>query len=260
MRRHPLVVALLVFASTCSKSIDARAARDVTMHYDVYYLAMPVVAVDVDARRDAGSYRTTVVLRSAGILRAFASWESHVEADGTIDGATVRPVSYRADNAYRERRQRIDLAYERDGAVRGAVAGTLTDDARDDVPMALREGTLDPVSASAALAERLATTGSCAGTVAVFDGLRRYDLRYTDLGPATMEPSRHEPYRGAARLCRATVEPIAGFLPAGEHATEISTWLAPPAEGARPVAVRMDLTGPHGTLHVHLASVGTATP
>jgi len=260
MRRHPLVVALLVFASTCSKSIDARAARDVTLHYDVYYLAMPVVAVDVDARRDAAGYRTTVTLRSAGILHVFAPWESHVEADGTIDGAIVRPVSYRADNAYRERRQRIDLAYERDGAVRGAVAGTLTDDARDDVPMALRAGTLDPVSASAALAERLATTGSCAGTVAIFDGLRRYDLRYADLGPETMEPSRRDPYRGEARLCRATVEPIAGFLPAGEHATEISAWLAPPAEGARPVAVRMDVTGPHGTLHVHLARVGIAAP
>jgi hypothetical protein len=116
------------------------------------------------------------------------------------------------------------------------------------------------VSASAALAERLAATGSCAGTVSVFDGLRRYDLRYMDLGTSKLEPSRHDPYRGEARLCRATVEPIAGFLPAGEHATELSTWIAPPADGARPVAVRMDLTGPHGTLHVHLARVGTEAP
>ena len=261
MRRHRLpAVALLLLVSTCSKSIDARAPREATLHYDVYYLALPVVAVDVDAERDAGGYRTTVALRAAGILHALAPWESHVEADGTFEGGSVHPASYRVENAYRDRHQRIDLAYERGGAVRGAVDGTLTDAEREDVPAVLREGTVDPVSASALVAERLAATGTCAGTIAVFDGLRRYDLRYADLGPATLPASSRDPYHGEARLCRATVEPIAGFLPAGERATEISTWLAPPVDGARPVAVRMDLTGPHGTLHVHLAHVGAATP
>lgn len=255
--RHRLLLASIVLASTCSKSIDARAA---ILHYDVYYLAMPVVAVDVDAQRDAAGYRTTVALRAAGILRAFAPWESHVEADGTIDGATVRPHAYRVENAYRARHQRIALAFAGDGGVHGDVDGALTDDERERVPQALCEDTLDPVSASAAVAERLVATGTCAGTLRVYDGLRRYDLRYVDLGSAPLEPSSHDPYRGEAHVCRATVEPIAGFLPAGERATEVTTWLAPPVDGARPLAVRMDLAGPHGTLHVHLARVGAGAP
>jgi len=112
-----------------------------------------------------------------------------------------------------------------------------------------------------AVAQRLAATGTCAGTLPVFDGLRRYDLRYDDLGTTELEPSSHDSYRGSARHCRATVDPIAGFLRSGEHAgeraTEMSAWLAPPFSGAAPVVVRMDLRGPRGTLHVHLAR---ATP
>jgi len=259
MRRRLLAFGLLVVVSTCSKKIDAHAAQDLSLHYDVYYLAFPVLSVDVASRVEPKAYRTTVALRTAGILGVFAPWESHATARGEIDGTTVRPSSYRADSAYRDREQQIDLEYERAGTVHGGVRGVLTDGERDDVPDALRDGTLDPLSASAALARRLAATGTCTGTVHVFDGLRRYDLRYVDLGTAELVPSRHDPYHGPARHCRATIEPIAGFLRTGEHAgeraTELSAWIAPPLDGAEPVTVRMDVEASRGTLHAHLASV-----
>jgi hypothetical protein len=259
MRPRLLAFGLLVLVSTCSKKIDAHAAQGLALHYDVYYLALPVLSVDVASRVDPGSYRTTVALRTAGILGVFAPWVSHATARGAVEGETVRPASYRAESEYRDREQQIDLRYERAGAVRGEVTGVLTDGERDDVPVALRDGTLDPVSASAALARRLATTGTCAGTVPVFDGLRRYDLRYEDLGTTELPASRRDPYRGAARHCRATIEPIAGFLRSGEHAgeraTELSAWIAPPFDGAEPVTVRMDVEGSRGTLHAHLARV-----
>jgi hypothetical protein len=264
MRLRVLAFGLAVLVSTCSKKIDAQAAQDLSLHYDVYYLALPVLTVDVDSRVEPTTYRTTVSLQSAGLLGFFAPWMSRVTARGAIDGATVRPIAYRADSEYRDRSQKIDLDYERAGRVRGAVVGVLTDGERDDVPIALRDGTLDPVRASAALARRLAATGSCAGTVPIFDGLRRYDLRYEDLGTAVLAPSRRDPYRGLARHCRATIDPIAGFLRtgerAGERATELSAWLAPPFEGARPVVVRIDLAGTHGTLHAHLARATPAGP
>lgn len=265
MRPRLAVLVLLLTVSTCSKRMEALAAQDLALHYDVYYLAMPVLTVDVASRVDPRAYSTSVALRTAGILGFFAPWESHVTALGAIEGVLVRPTSYRADSAYRDRAQQIDLEYGRAGVVHGAVRGVLTDGERDDVPDALRDGTLDPVSASAAVARRLAATGTCAGTVSVFDGLRRYDLRYEDLGTAELPPSRRDRYQGPARHCRAAIEPIAGFLRTGEHAgeraTEISAWLAPPLEGAEPVTVRLDVEASRGTLHAHLARVEPlATP
>jgi hypothetical protein len=89
-------------------------------------------------------------------------------------------------------------------------------------------------------------------------------VRYDDLGTEDLEPSSRDPYRGPARHCRASVDPIAGFLRTGDHAGErasgLSTWLAAPLPDAAPVAVRMDLEGEHGTLHVHLARATPTAP
>jgi hypothetical protein len=243
---------------------EARTVESLTLHYDIYYRVFPVLSVDVASRVDGDGYRTTVALRTSGLLSIVAPWESRAMAGGTIDDGMLRPAFYRAQSAYRSRRQRIDLAYASTGAVHGEVDGRLSDGEREAVPDWLRDGTVDPITASAVTAQRLATTGSCAGTVPIFDGLRRYDLHYADLGMTTIPPSGRDPYQGPVRHCRASVHSIAGFLRtgdrAGERATELSAWLAPPVPGAAPVAVRIEVSGTSGRLHAHLTSASPAGP
>jgi hypothetical protein len=253
----------MVLLLLCGLGRRADAADDLALHYDVYWLMLRIVSVDVASRVDGSGYGATVDFRTAGLLDTFAPWQSRIMVGGIVDGTVLRPSSYRVESALGDRHQSIALEYERAGTVRGAVEGILTDGERDNVPAPLRDGTVDPVTASVLVTERLARTGSCEGTVRIFDGLRRYDLRYDDLGPADLEPSGRDPYRGSARHCRATVDPIAGFLRTGDHAgeraTAISAWMAAPLPGAPPVTVRMDVVGERGTLHVHLARA-TARP
>jgi hypothetical protein len=256
------VVLSIVLA--CAARGDARTEPALTLHYDVYYRAFPVLAVEVTSHVDRDGYRSAVSLRTAGLLGLVAPWDSKAVATGAVDGDVLRPAFYRAESAYGSRRQLIDLTYRDTGAVYGQVDGMLSDGERGDVPGWLRDGTVDPITASALSARRLAATGTCAGTVPVFDGLRRYDLHYADHGTAALPPSRRDPYTGTARHCRATVHSIAGFLltgdRAGERATELSAWLAPPVPGASPVAVRIDVTGTRGTLHAHLTRAAAVAP
>jgi hypothetical protein len=258
MRRRSAALVLVLLVPLLLLAGPARAAQRLVLHYDVYYLLLPVLSVDVATDTVSATYRTRVALRTAGIFATLAPWHSEAVAHGRIADGELVPAAYRASSAFRERRQQIDLEYADGGAVRGSVNGVLTDGDREQVSEDLRQGTVDPITASAVVAQRLAATGSCAGVVPIFDGLRRYDLVYEDLGMTEIGPSRRDPYRGAARLCRASVRSIAGFLRtgdrAGERATEIRTWLAPPFAGAAPVAVRIDLSGTRGTLHAHLAS------
>ena len=234
------------------------AAQRLVLHYDVYYLLIPVLSIDVASDTEPATYSTRVALRTAGLLATLAPWHSEAVAHGRIAHGELVPDAYWASSGFRERRQQIDLEYAEEGKVRGSVEGVLTDGDREEVPDDLRQKTVDPITASAVVAQRLAATGSCAGVVPIFDGLRRYDLVYEDLGTTEMAPSGRDPYQGPARLCRASVRSIAGFLRtgdrAGERATEIRTWLAAPFAGAAPVAVRIDLAGTRGTLHAHLAS------
>lgn len=256
--------AVLVLLVGCGVRSDVWGAQELTLHYDTYYLALPVLSIEVSSRLEQAEYHTTVALRTRGLLALIAPWESTATAAGAVEGPALRPAFYRVASEFRDRRQRIDLAYEGDGMVRGEVVGTLTDGERSEVPDALRDGTIDPVTAAAVVARRLAAAGTCAGTLRIYDGLRRYDLHYDDLGTAELEPSRRDAYRGEARHCRATIEPVAGFLGSErdgrERATELSAWLAPPMPGATPVAVRIDLTGTRGMLHAHLARAVAGTP
>jgi hypothetical protein len=258
MRRRSAALRLLLLFICVFLAGPVAAAQRLVLHYDVYYLLLPVLAVDVASDTAPATYSTRVALRTAGIFATLAPWHSEAVAHGRIADGELTPAAYRASSAYRERRQQIDIEYATGGAVRGSVTGVLTDGDREPVSDDLRQGTVDPITASAVVAQRLAASGSCAGVVPIFDGLRRYDLVYEDLGMAEMAASRRDPYHGPARLCRASVRSIAGFLRtgdrAGERATEIRTWLAPPFAGGIPVAVRIDLSGTRGTLHAHLAS------
>lgn len=254
LRRTGVVLLLLL---VCAGRTEARAGERLTLHYDIYYLAFRILSIDVASHVDPDGYRTSVGLRTEGVLALLAPWESRVVAGGTVEGGVMRPAFYRAQSEYRKRHQRIDLEYASGGGVRAGVDGMLTDGEREAVPHELRDGTVDPVTAGAAVAQRLAATGTCAGVVRVYDGLRRYDLWYEDLGVDELPPSGRDAFAGSARRCRATVHSIAGFLRtgdrAGERATELSVWLAPPVPGAPPATVRMEVSGTRGTLHVHLA-------
>jgi hypothetical protein len=251
---------LPVILAVCVAFCSPVQARELSLRYDGYYLVFRVISIEAVSSVEPAAYRTNVTLRTTGLLRALGRWQSTATATGAVDGAFLRPAFYGASSEFRDRRQRVALEYDSSGSVRADVEGVLTDGERDDVPVVLRDGTVDPLTATVTLPRRIVASGTCAGTIRVFDGLRRYDLRYEDLGSVELEPSSRDDYQGTARYCRATVEPLAGFVRsgegAGEAASEMSVWLAPPVPGSPPVAVRIDLTSARGTLHLHLARVG----
>src|SRR5262249_25578180 len=137
----------------------AAAAQRLALHYDVYYLLVPVLTVDVTSDTAAATYSTRVALRTAGIFATLVPSHSEAVGNGRIAGGELVPAAYRASSGYGERRQQIDLEYGDGGAVRGSVNGVLTDGDREQVADDLRQGTVDPITASAVVAQRFAATG-----------------------------------------------------------------------------------------------------
>src|SRR5262249_60543501 len=99
----------------------------------------------------------------------------------------------------------------------------------------------------------------CGGAGHVFDGPRRYDTGYQDLGEREPEPSTRDAYRGRARVCRSYIRPIAGFWKSKDEQTqaltEVTAWLMPVRPGLDAVPVRLEVNGPRGVLQIHLGSV-----
>jgi hypothetical protein len=252
IRRLVLVSACVLFpALTFASPREALSLR-----YRGYWQALRVLTVESLSVRDAAGYRMEMTIRTEGLIDLFFPWRSRTESVGIVQDGAFVPRRVRSDGRFRNRAYRTTLDYLDSGEVRIAADGLAAREPRDGVPEELRRGTVDPQTATLALISRTASSHSCAGTERVFDGRHRYDVRFVDLGTASVERSRGALYEGPARVCEGVIHPVAGFSRSelkGE--TRLRYWLAPVREGGPPVPVQLDLSGSRGTLRMYLTEV-----
>lgn len=251
-----VVVALLLLAGR------GLAAEGVTLDYDVRYGPLSILAIRTSAWIAGERYQTESRMQTEGVIGYLFPWHADGRSQGIVDGDAWRPERHRLTGAYRSEKRSVAIDYA-GGTVRAAVEPPPADDYRTQVPVALQQNTIDPLTAS------LAAVGTgCRGTLPVFDGRRRYDMVLRDLGPADLKRSRHGVYAGPTRRCRADVRPVAGFWErkAGdddpendEEPTHLDFWIARPRPDVRPVPVYLELIGARGTLSIWLRAAEPLT-
>jgi hypothetical protein len=242
--RHlaPLVLAALTVAG-------AAIAQDfsVELRYDVRYGPFRVLSMDLTSEVAGDRYHATSTLQTEGVIGRLFPWRARSESQGRRDGVSLHPAWHRAEGTYRSEHRTIEIEYQPDGGVRARVTPLPEQEGRDVVPEALQQETVDPLTAS-----MLAAGAECRGTLPVFDGRRRYDLRLEELPTSTVPASRGAVYTGAAKRCRATVEARAGFWrddPRERDApTTLDFWIASPGDRVPTVPVYLELSGARGTL------------
>jgi hypothetical protein len=118
----------------------------------------------------------------------------------------------------------------------------------------LQQSTIDPMTATLQ-----ALFSECRGSLPVFDGRRRYDLMFTDVGLADVPRARGAMYSGPARRCRADIKPLAGFWRPDslhdERPSRMEYWIASPRPELPPVPVYLELSSPRGILKIHLTGL-----
>lgn len=247
----------LAIAAAAQAPVDegaSRAADAVTLRYEVSWSVVPLLEIESETRLLSDGYAMAVEMETVGLVDMLFPWRATQQATGAVKDRALSPRSFRAESVFRGRRQEIDLGYGPSGLDRERVEGsTVEPSERVEVPAELRRDTVDPLSAVLAVSQRLLHVDSCAGTSRVFDGVRRYDLVYEDLGDASLEDER---FAGRARLCRARMVPLGGFWRPSDREPDslhhIDAWFAAPWPGADPVPVRLSLEGSRGTLEVRL--------
>jgi Protein of unknown function (DUF3108) len=258
------VVGLLVLAgSTCA---GAASESDLALRYDVYYSLLRVLRIESRSRIERDAYDVHSSMETVGLIGAVFPWNYRSEVQGRIDGGRLAPDRFQSRSEFHGKVQQVELRYEGAEPVVDKLDAFTADVlgkgyTRENVPPELRAGTIDPLTEITALAHGLAHGEGCAGTRHVFDGVRRYDTVYEDLGEQTLKPSRRDAYHGPARVCRSHIRPIAGFWKAkdqrDEALTQVTAWLMPVRPGLSPVPVRLEVSGPRGELDIHLGDVSS---
>lgn len=256
--------------SAPAATIESAPEPALELHYDVYYSLLRLVTIASESRVADRVYSLTSRMETVGLLGALFPWTYRSEVHGRITDAELRPDTFNSHSEVRDRVQQVSLRYDETGPLvdtvtpfDASVLGQGEDYTRDEVSPEMRAGTIDPLTEIASVSQQLARGQGCAGVRSVFDGLRRYDVIYEDLGETELEESSYDAYEGRARQCRSRIKPIAGFWKPkeekGESITSITAWLMPPVPGADPVPVRIAVEGARGTLSIHLTKVSAAT-
>jgi hypothetical protein len=204
----------------------------------------------------AERYAIATDVESRGIGAVFVNLTSHSEVRGGLSNASARPIAYFGEVHRNGVVSRNRVEYAADGTV--TAESTPPVETRTPVTPSLMRGTVDQLTAFFMIERQLASRGSCALVVAVFDGRRRYDLHFNDVTPEASRAVAVRNFAGTTQVCRMRREAMAGFQDDSgrtEGAYEGTLWFARLVRGDMMIPIQMEFSTEFGTVTGQLAEL-----
>ncbi len=236
---------------------EATATKPVTATYEVYFGGFHVLNAEATLENGGERYRVTAAAETQGFLSWFTSWKGETESVGRVDPDRIVPQWHDNRGTLDDLERIVTLRYDDEGNIIEAEAVPEQDwEGRHPLPEDAGEGTLDPLSVIAGIAQLLQNGDACEGRFAVFDGRKRYDLKVADAGTKTLEPNSYSIFDGVARGCQVDYEMLGGHrIERNKYAAtarERIIWVARPAADAPLIPVRLQIETGYGTVMGHL--------
>ncbi|WP_247872291.1 DUF3108 domain-containing protein [Azospirillum sp. TSO35-2] len=265
-RSRGLTLALAVGGGALAAMTAPAMAAPVTATYRVFVGGVTVLDVDTTLDLTGDRYRITVSAVTGGYLGRLFSWRTESQSDGARSADALRPAHHQQTSVFRDEPRNVTLSYDGQGDVTASVTPPPEQDDREPVPPDLRRGTLDPLTAVLGLLAGVGRGEGCERTLPVYDGRRRYDMVFSEVGRRIVDQSRFSVFAGVALQCRVSYRPVAGyprsassgrFWQRNDRAERppVDLWLAPVAAGAPPLPVRLETESDFGSVVLHLTGV-----
>ena len=242
-----------------------------TLSYRVHVGGVAVLDARTELFLAGDRYSVQVDAATDGFLGRMFPWQTQSRSVGAIQAdGQLAPSRHSQVSTLRGSPRNVTLDYDSTGAVRAQVTPPPQDDDREPVPESLLRGTLDPLSSVLRVLLAGARGEGCRQSVPVFDGRRRYDMQFADEGMRMVDASRYSVFAGAARQCRVSHTPIAGYnrKPDGgpfwrrgggqERRPPVEVWIAPVTPGGPPLPVRLETDSGFGWVVIHLTGAAMA--
>jgi hypothetical protein len=206
-----IAVLSLACAGFAHPSAVAAESDRIDSRIEMYAIAgLHVLTIRETLIEAADRYAITMGLQSRGIADLFANIKSHTEVTGRIVQGRVYPESFSSNIDRGGQDTYTRATFGAAGALSVDMTPRSTTPRTPVTPEQLR-GTVDEHTAYYELARQLARTNSCPLTVAVFDGLHRFDLQFADMPAAAALDNPVRRYSGPTKGCQVTRHKISGF-------------------------------------------------
>lgn len=235
----------------------AARAETATATYEIYFGGFQVLTATAEWERGPGGYHISGEAETQGMVGWLHPWKGATESRGQLTAGHVIPRLYETRGTSDEGDKLVRLSYDRQGhLVDSLVQPQQDDEERYLLPANAGDGTLDPLSVVAGLAELLRNGGRCEGSFPVFDGRKRYDVFVSDAGEKVLEPTSYSIFAGKAHGCRLDYKLLGGHRVErnkyAETARERIVWVARPQQGAPLIPVRLEIETAYGSVMGHI--------
>ena len=251
-------------AATAQNAVFKPGTQQLT--YEVYAGGVNAVAATLQVYAPADSeYKLSFSAGTKGFLRALAPWDGTFETHGWQLKDGVRPELHRSSAIWREEEEVKEYSYNKKGDFVGYTVRDPESTVERDLPPAeLTQGTIDVLTATLDVMQDIAAGQSCDSSSEVFDGKRRFAMKFRLEGEEQLNASRYNVYGGPSQRCVVEVTPVAGewhkkprgwmsIQEQGRMKGKLPTvWFAKVSPDKPAVPVKVRVTSEYGTMFMHL--------
>ena len=242
------------------------ANRNIELLYDISWGALHLA--EATSRWEIQDDKAVILgsVKSDGIAALVSGFQSASSAEIKFHTSEWHPIYLSLS--------RITKSKQIASSVHWSVSGDILSDVQQPPPDLekvfpilgeLKQNVIDPYSAVMRQLDYIGTYGKCAGSYAIYDGLRRFEMQFDTVGDIDLVADRPQGFDGQALHCQITV------FPKGGHRIE-SSWHEKPDKdrqlsvyfgrfpGDLVLPVRVELEAPIGTGVARLNMVKSSIP
>jgi hypothetical protein len=248
-RAAPLLAAMLLLCAAGAR------AETIKAHYALSLMGLSIGSAYASGVVEPQNYRVDITMRTSGLANLVNNTKGAATASGGLTPVGPAPTAYAntTTNSDETRTVRMALA---SNAVRAVEVRPEPWDSDLRVPVSdsNKKRVVDPVSAlimSVPQGQDLSGPAACNRTIAIFDGVTRFDVALSYAGAHTAQTRG---YAGPVAVCAARYTPIAGHRPDSKSTRymaenrDINVWLAPLPEARVVVPIHIDIRTGAGEL------------
>jgi hypothetical protein len=212
---RPVLILCLLF---CFMAGTIQAApvdtRPLTLGYEIYAGGIHALSTTLHIERQPDNYTVSLNTQPYGVIGNLLPWAGTYETKGQIKDGTFTPITFDKTSKWRDDNTTDHFVYK-DGAL---VSQNETDETKQPptpqnmpVDPTLAASAVDILTGTAQMLQQLDAGKPCDFSTIIYDGKRRYTLKFTDKGSETMVASDYNSFNGPAKICEIEMIPIAGF-------------------------------------------------
>ena len=254
----PATPLILLLCLTSPLAIHRAVAEQ--LNYALHVVGLPVADATLNLGLTESGYRASFYFRTTGLANLVDGGRLEETVSGGLRNDRPTPQVFSSSGYLHGQNRVVDMAWQDGTPLVTAIAPPNATE-RENVPAALRAGTVDQVSLIVLLLHLVDQTGRCDGAARSYDGRDLQSFQVRTVGEEAIPASSQSSFSGRALRCAFTSQTLAGFRfgPAGEqdrHLHRGTIWLGRVVSGGPRLPVRAAFeTRWFGDAAIYLTSV-----